>query len=529
VVSVVLLPTYRVVVFAMILAAACSAEGQVELEFLLPETEALSPIDSQLAEITVVTTVPEAGRRSETRPIQRGEPLDLGRIPVGEGIQLAVELRSPTQRLIGYGRGPGPFDVRVGETTHVPVRMRRPFAYVTRPDGIATFDTTLDARSPDYRNTVPLSRAPTVVVPTADGADLIVLTSTGNGSELSLVSTSTHQPSGTAPLALPAGAVEAAVSIDNRFVVVAHDGATGGLSIIELAALRAGAAQPTYVDLGPVGAVALTPGRAPDSSGRAFALLERASAVGCPDGASNSTIIAVSLDDPTQIGPTIPLQVPLHDLAGASDGRLVTADGCGNRIEILDPDDDADRAELVTLTRASAVAILDDRVWAVGTAPAAGPDAAQVLLVSIGIDGTGEKRNTLPALQERMVSPDFSTQGQVAINNLNADEAWAYELAVVPGADQVALLLWSYYHGFEVGEFFGSPIIPEMWAETYEYFLINAADAGVAQRVRTWCDLDWDRNSFPVIDDWQCGQAPDQDVSEQPYVPTRLSVLYGAR
>lgn len=513
----------------MLLAAACSADGQVELDFLLPETEALSPADAQLAEITVVTTVPDEGRRSESRPIERGEPLDLGRIPVGEGIQLAVELRSPTQRLIGYGRGPGPFDVRVGETTRVPVRVRRPFGYVTRPEGIATFDTTLDARSPNYRSSIPLPRAPLVVVPAADGADLIVLTSTGNGSELSLVSTSTHQPSAVPAVALPAGAIEAAVSIDNRFVVIAHDGATGGLSIVDLAALRAGNAAPVYVDLGSVGGVALTPGLTPDSSGRAFALLERAGAVGCPTDASSSTLIAVSLDDPTQIGPTIPFDGPIHDVAGASDGRLVIADGCKNRLDVVDPDDDVQRAELAALTRASAVAILDDRVWGIGTEPAAGPSAARVEMVSIGIDGSGEKRNTLPALQERMVSPGFSDQGQLAINNLNADEAWVYELAVAPGADQVALLIWSYYHGYEVGEFFGSPIIPEMWVETYEYFLINASDAGVAQRVRTWCELDWDRDAFPVIDDWECGQAPDQDVSRTPYEPRRLAVLYGAR
>lgn len=526
-----LLPTYRGVVAAMVLATACGAEGQVELEFLLPETEALSPIGPQIAEITVVTTMPDQGRRSESRPIERGEPLALGNVPVGEGIQLAVELRSPTQRLVGYGRGPGPIDIRVGEVTRVPVRVRRPFAYVAGPDGIANFDTTLDARSPGYRSTIALPRPPVVVVPTADGADLVVLTSTGTGSELSLVSTSTHEPWSAAPLPLAAGAVEAAVSIDSRFVVVAHDGAAGGLSIVDLEALRAGGTEATFVALGSVGGVALVAGQEPGSAGRAFALLERAGDVGCPQDASNSTLIGVSLDDPTKVGPMLPLQVPIHDVAGASDGRLVLADGCGNRLEILDPDDDAQRTELTTLTRASAVAILDDRVWAVGTAAAAGPNAAQVLMVSIGIDGTGEKRNTLPALQERMVSPSFSTEGQLAINNLNADEAWVYDLAVVPGADQIALLIWSYYHGFEVGSFLGSPIIPEMWAETYEYFLVNAADAGIAQRVRTWCDLEIEIDPFnpPVIDDWECGVAPDQDVSAKAYVPSRLSVLYGAR
>jgi hypothetical protein len=110
----------------------CAAEGSVEIVFLLPESESLSPIAGNLAEITVVSTVPGEPPRSEARHVTHGsEEVNIGSVKIADGVTLAVELRSPSKRLIGYGRSAGPIDIEAEGVTEVPIMLRRPFAYAT--------------------------------------------------------------------------------------------------------------------------------------------------------------------------------------------------------------------------------------------------------------------------------------------------------------------------------------------------------------------------------------------------------------
>ena len=525
-----MLPTYRAwaIAAAAALATGCGEDGAVRLMFDVPANPALSPAGPQLSEITLVSWLPGETPQAETRLVgDRSQPLDMGRVDVADQIQLAVEMRSATQRLVGYGRSPGPITVRADAVTDVPINVRRPFVYATGSTAIATFDSTLDLRFESYGGSIATQASPRVVVPTPDGAHLVVGVAAGNGGQIFRIESATHAAAPGAPINLSLPPVDIAVASNNRIAVVAHNGAGGGVSLVDL---DSGAVQ--FVAIGSVDVVVISQGEEPDGAERAFALLDRTVLDGC--GGNASTIIGVPLDDPTTLGPTISYDAPLRDLAGSRDSRqLVVADGCNNRLFRMDPDDDAQRSELSRVLNASAVAILDGRVWGVGTIPAAGNIGARLLIVSIGLAGQDEVRVELDETKDQAVALDFTTTGQQALQQMGADQLTALDLAIGPGGDHIALLTRAHYEGEEFVDFIFGVLLPEMTMDTYEYLLIDTASTQAVQRLRMWCDLWWDSGSGPYLDRWECASAPDQDAidpqSPQAYIPDQISVLYGAR
>ncbi len=512
------------------LAGGCAADGGVELDLRLPERPELSPTQAEIGSVGLVTYVPDQPPRSETRQISGGATqLSLGRLEIGDGISLAVEMRAPNQRLVGYGRSPGPIDVAADQMVQVPINMRRPFVYVTGGSQLATFDSTRDAAgATDYRGSIPLARAPSVAAATADGLDVVVVSDTGNGAELSLVSTSTHEPSTAAPVPLNAAPSDIAISPDSHWAVVGHSGAQGGLSIVDLGAARAGQAAVQFVPIGSVGAVIIG---AHTSKPRAVALLDRAPGPGCQTGDIASSVVTVSLAD-ASMGPSFDLGTPVRDIAVSDDGGFVfSADVCSDKIDKLSLDDDVQPAPLLMVPQPTAVAVFDDRVWAVGTEPPAGNLPWRLMLVSARDDGTGETRVELPQIQESARSDDFTGNGQAAEQRMDADSLEAYDLAVTPGADHLAILVWEWFQASEMGSFLGQPIIPAMTLESREYLLVNALTTAIVQRVRTSCDLQWESDPFnpPVLDSWSCTQDSGQDVSSEAYNPKHVSILYGSR
>ncbi len=512
-----------------VMLGACEPGGAVEIQFQLPELAELSPAGPAVAEITLVTYMPAGPSETETRVItDRNQPMDMGRLEISEGVRLAVELRSPTRQLLGYGRMAGTVDVVLDEVVTIPINIRRPYVYVTGDPSLSTFDASLDQTNPDYHGSIALASSPAVVVTTSDGADLLLLSQAGVGAELTLMSTSNRQVAAFPPVALASSPVDAVVSPDDRYVVVAHAGVDGGVSIIDLSALRAGTATAQFVALGAVGAVAIGSRSAAD---QVIALIDPASEIGCPIGPPSS-LATISMTDAAQTGASIELANPINDLAISDDGRFViVADGCDNALITIDLDSDAVATTLTSLSDVSAVATSDDRVWAVGTMPPSESAARRLVLLSIGLDGDNETRVELPPWQARARALDFTAPGQSGEQILDADSLIAYDLALVPGADQLALLLRGYYAGSEQGTFLGSPIIPAMELTTHEYLLVNSSTTSVVHRVRTNCDLSWESSGFnpPVLDDWECSRAPGQDIAAAPYLPTQVSVLYGAR
>jgi hypothetical protein len=496
--------------------------------FDVPADSDLSPAGPQLSEITLVSWLPGETPQAETRQIgDRTVALDMGSVEIADQVRLAVEMRSATQRLVGYGRSPGPVTVEPDQIVDVPINVRRPFVYATGASSIATFDSTLDLRFIAYGGSIATPAPPKVVVPTPDGAHLVVGVASGNGGQVFRVLSSTHTMSEDAPINLTLPPNDIAIASNNRIAVVAHNGSSGGVSLVDLETGDA-----LFIAMGTVDAIAIGRGRDAEDEERAFALIDRTVVDGC--GGNPSTIVAIPLDDPTNLGPTIAYEAPLRDLAASRDTReIVIADGCNQRLYKIDPDDDAQRAELTRVLNASAVAMLDGRVWGVGTLAATPDLGARLLIVSINLDGEDEVRVELDETKDQAVALDFTTDGQQALNRMGADTLTAIDMAIVPGGDHIALLTRAHYEGEEFVDFIFGVLLPEMTMDTSEYLLIDTANTQAVQRLRTSCALWWDSNSDPYLDRWECAAAVDQDAidpqSPQAYIPEQISVLYGAR
>ncbi len=513
------------------LAQGCASEGTVELIFHLPEAEHLSPVGTNLslAEITVITEVPgKEPQRQSRRALDGSQQIDIGSVSIADGVTISVEMRSPSQRLIGFGRAAGPVDVPADGVAQVDIELRRPFAYLTGGTaGIVTLDTAVDPVFP-FLSAIQMAPNPVGVAATRTGTELVTVAATGNGGELRLVSTSSHTPLMFQPVPLAKPPNSLAVSPDGRFAVVGHGGASGGVSIVTLADVRGETASANFVELGDVGDVATSFGRNDGDSPVAFALMDRMqSSTQCDS--PNSVVHGIAFDRPDEIAFTATPEAPISDFGVDVDsGVIAFADPCADTVALISPFANPNgRNNALAVTGVSAVAIDAGRVWGVGAQPSAGATGAFHLLGSVEIDGTGATMIELPSSEERAVANDFSGQGQFAEMRMNADGLVAIDLAVLPGGEHVGILSIGAYHGEEQGDPFFGAIIPEMDLTAFEYLLVDTASGVPVQRVRTRCDLVWANNAF--LDDFSCSQAPGQDVVSPAFIPEQLSVLYGVR
>ena len=554
-VSPVMSPGYLVSRLAplVLVATGCTEPGGVELLFELPEKPELSPLTGdRLAQISLITWDETGARTRDTRPLSEpGSGIDLGRLDVGSELTIGVELSSLGGRLIGFGRSTKTIVIDPDETIEVPISVRRPFAYV--PGGgadpisalsttLATFDSTLDGLvgqpgddAPEYKGEIESSMTTTAVAPTTDGKQLVVVGESGGAGQLILVATSLHESISVAPIALAAAPVDVSVTAHGRFAIVAHDGAAGGVSIVDLEAVRAGSPDAVeFVPLGSVGAVSAS-GQGEDA-GRAFALIDRAprridlldgvserrshrtARVGCD--APASSIAVLDLDNPAELGLRHTANGPIQDIATSSDGSgVIIADACGDTVGVMDAETGAVQP-LVSLLDASSVAIQGKRVVAAGAVRS--QTNTTIELVSVDIDGANESRVTLPQRQERGELIADNTQSIEIV--IDADDVLPYEIAAAPDGQHVAILAEAYHHAEERP--FGVP--PEMEIDTYEYLLVDASTGSLIQRVRTYCLI---RVLSSTAFEPECTVTPGQDAipDRDRYVPFHLSLLYGAR
>jgi hypothetical protein len=510
----------------------CSS-GSVELVFDVPADEALVPATPTT--VTLVTEIPGEARRSETHEVGDGA-LDLGEIPVADGVRLAVELRSASQRLVGYGRAAAAVRVLSDAVVEVPIKLRRPFAYLTgAPAALASFDSTVDADVAEFKGAIAVDRTPVVAVPTPDGAEIVSIAAAGNAGELSLVSTSVHQQLDRSPVQLQAPPTDAVVSADGVWVVVGHGGAGGGISVVGLSDARDGEAIVAFTPLGNVGAVATALDE--DGGTLVIALLDRADSCGDP----SSTVIVLTLGQALETAVEIAYERPLMDLAAvgadepATDGALAlfVADGCPGTIVRLDPAAPEERETIAEVSGLSVIAAHEGRVFGLGNRPP-NPSArlgSRLVLAAVNVDGSDATEVELPEAEERAVTNDFSGQGQLAVQQIDADSIRGRDLAVVPGSEHVAVIQTASFNATEEGNFLGAPVIPAIMMESDEFLLVNTATGTLSQRVRTRCYLAWESDPFnpPFLDSWSCTQAPGQETTTTEFVPTSVAVLFGAR
>ncbi|MBI4510749.1 MAG: hypothetical protein HY698_14030 [Deltaproteobacteria bacterium] len=496
---------------ALVLGLACAGEGGVRIRIDAPVDPTLSPLDERVATVALLTEEEGQLLQLATRPAgDRSSSLGLGEIRVGEGVRLALQVLSPTGRMLGHGRATGPVEVSAERVSEVPIRLRRPLAFVAGAFDLRAFDTTLDPGEPMERG-IAVGSFPVAVAPTPDGGELVVIAA----ERLHLLSTSNHKPLENAKVSLAAGARDVAVSPDSRWALVTHD---AGLSVVDLSSPREGhETKPTFLPLGRVGGVAV-------DNNVGYVLIDKAEAGSC---AGRSSIQPVPLPVPETLPSPIELDMGVNDLAvDPSSGRLLLGAACLG-LRLLSPSSGGQATlELLAMEMPTVVAIQGRRAWAAGQVP--GPNA-HLVLASIGLDGGGKQVLDLPVPEERAKSNELrlSQEGQVAEIRMTADWVMAYDLAVLPGGAHVAILVHAKYRAETSGQVFGMPIIPQMDVETREYQLVDTKAGVPIQRMRAACDISL--TGIAILSDFECTLTPGQDVARPPYNPTHVAVLFGER
>lgn len=496
----------------------CMQDGAVRIVVDAPSDLALSPLDERLASITLLIQADGQPLRVETRAAgDRSQPLSLGAVPIDDRVQLSLMGTNPAGRLLAYGRAAGPVDVRGGETVDVLIRLRRPFAYVSGGAQLAAFDPTLDRGQP-YVSGVGVA-SPVSAAATPDGAELAVL----SGGQLVLVDTATHQAVGYPTIPLEAGATDVVISPDSQWAIVAH-GAGGGVSLVNLPAARAGGGGVSFLPIGATGAVAV-------AGNTAYALVGVSQNDDC--GAASNV---QPIDLPSGVaGAAIPLGFAASDLAVDPAGSAIflaapcRGGGLGGGVIRVDALKTGAVNDLFDLPRPTSIAVSGGRVWAVGHADS--PGAAHLVYASSGLDAAELVTVALGVPDERAHAREVDGAGQTVEARIFADKVRARDLAILPDGARLAVVIRAEYHGagaMVVDPLFGPLlVIPAIDITTSEIELLDAPTGAPLSRMRTECVIDWEHDAY--LDDFECTQAPGQDLSAAAYTPTHVAVLYGDR
>jgi hypothetical protein len=261
----------------------------------------------------------------------------------------------------------------------------------------------------------------------------------------------------------------------------------------------------------------------------AYVLTRAATPESC---AMPSSIVPVPLGSSPQPGTPIVLASGARGLAMLPSGSLIVALPCQNALVVVPvPPAGGAQTALLHVPNPTSVAVSGNRVWGVGWD--GGASERFLVLASVGIDGQGATSLSLAPSQSLAQSNDLTEPGQVTEARLGADALDPYALSVLPGARNAAVLLHGTFHADEVirtviigGVSVQQIILPRMDMETHEYLLVDVTAGAVAQRMRTRCLVDWERE-VAVIDDWSCASSPGQDIAVETFTPLHQAVLYG--
>jgi len=491
--------------------AGCGDDGSVVIQLDLPDAESLDPLDGRVAELTVTAAAGGEQLFSATAPVVVGEPLELGQVPVADQVRFELAGAAASGRVIAFGRSGALVDVRPDARVTVPIRVRRPFAYVAGGDELVVIDATLEPGQ-DYLGALPAAATISAAAVTADGAEIVIAGADG----LRLVPTASHLPA-TAAVALPGAPVELAVSDDGAWAVTSHQMPEEGIALIDLATLRAGSpADARFVPLLRPGAVAI-------AGGIAWVMLAPLNNLLC-QGASS--IAAIPLADPGGGVAPVPLEGVGSELVADPDsGAAFAIRACsdGQVVRLAAPGAAPELAAEVT--GATSLAVAGQRLWIMGHVDGEG---AHMSLASRPLAGGELTELELPTLEERALAVELEQTGQGGLIRLTADASSAFDMVVLPDGEHVATLVAAIYFGDPAGDAGGGqPIVPGMQMITFEYQLIELATGLSAQRLRTSCELRWDPGA--LLDDFRCALAPGQDQTTAQFAPTDLAVIYGAR
>jgi hypothetical protein len=236
---------------------------------------------------------------------------------------------------------------------------------------------------------------------------------------------------------------------------------------------------------------------------------------------------------------------------------------CTGQVARIDGDPTSEVAQL-TLTRisdlqnAAVVAVLGDRVWAVGTKPSspecqggactstsstACPDlmtgnkvtwvsvGARLVVQSIPIAGGTAVSLEVPERRETMVDTDDMAKSHAQV--MHPMGSVPLDMVVLPGGQYVSLVVRNSYYVESLYDSLNALyILPCIKAASADWLLVDMASSSIAQRVRTSCAITAIRTGANVyFPNWACDEAPEGEKNTQgaDYVPTSVGALFGAR
>ena len=520
----------------------CQISGAVQLTLDLPTSGDLKP--TGMTTVTVVATGSDGVPTATTSVIDPAGGFTAGDVPVGTGVQLDIQLRDVSNRLVGVGEAPGLVDIAGDKTTSVTIPVRRPFVYATTASSLLSFDPTLDARDPKFQGKVPGISNPMFAV--SVGGDRLAIVS---ANQVQAVDTSTNMVVG-APVTLPGAARDATAVPGSHLVAVAY---AGGIAVVDIdAGTMSSSATSAPVDR-------VTVGVGTDGKRIAYGLVGRIAApVGPVDTCTGSSqLVAADVDAPGALT-AMPLGTAVSDIAAdPSTGKLFATAPCTGSVDRVDG---TDLVNIASLERADLVSVLGGRVWAVGSHPSTPScldantnqtvkcttttdescptpdtvgsyvayvaDGAHLIVDSIPTDGGDPITFDVPGRRETIVSLEDEAREHAQV--LKAIDMEPLDLVALPGGQYVSVVTRSSY--FVQQLLFGGTqiVLPCLKASTGDWLLFDMASVSIASRVRTQCDLQVGPSD--VFKTWGCDDPPAQETSrEGDYLPTSVGALFGAR
>ncbi|MDQ3341272.1 MAG: hypothetical protein M4D80_39460 [Myxococcota bacterium] len=497
----------RLIAAASVLVSACGGDsaGTIQLVLSLPPQGDLRP--TGMATVAVGITQEDGNENVTTTPLD-GMRFEAGDVPLDEPIQLRVELRDNTNRLIAFGR----VEQTVTpdrSTQKITIPVRKPIIYVSSDRSIVTLDPTLDGFDPKFQGTITGTMG-ALAFP-IDGTDIGVVT----GGALQRIATADHKPVGDVMNLQVTGASDAARVPGERRMVFA----TGGGLVV------------ANIDTNEVRAIAMTPkpdrvaigGIAPNFT--VYALVGR---VGAPTGTlpcmGASMVLAYSLDNPNDM-PMVVANGQFSDIEASADAVYASNPCTGKVLRV----DGGAPALSMNVPGAGALAIEGSRLWAAGSAPPTSTQGARVRIASVRLDGS-DAQEVLLAPKAEVMTYDFDDAKELSLN-IHADTLVPLDLAVLPGAQYIAVITRMDSHrAARFDTFSASKVIPEMNALVHDIVLADPQSGAISQRIRAKCFLQLIAKANAEFPDWSCittsgAETPIGGES----VPTTVGALYGGR
>jgi hypothetical protein len=524
--------------------AACEGSGALELTLSLPTETSLRPPDPR--SITVTAAPPGEDPVSNTTVLDNGV-FAAGELPIGEDVQIGVVLRDVSNRIVGVGEADQPVDVVGDAPTRLTIPVRRPFVFASAPDGLHSFDPTLDPRDAAFQGKLAGISAPLFSL--SVGGDRLAVVGM---SAVTVVRTDTNAVTGS--VAIPAGARDAAAVPGTHKIAIGH---ATGISIVDLDAMSVDTAA-----VGPVDRV--TSGPAQDGKLFVYGLVGRVVAPELPPPMGtcegSSSLVVVDVDAPGVVAPKL-LNDKVSDLAAAPDvDSLFAALPCSGQVMRVTGDLTSEIGaptleQVASLPRAAVLTVAGGRVWAAGTEPAqatcagtcttasivscsaGGADdvlyameGASVVVQSIPVGGGAPVEFRPPGRRETMIDDDDDAEQHAQV--LKSIGVVPLDLVTLPGGQYVSLVTQNrYFIAALQDQISGTVLLPCLDAVTNDWLLFDLASSSVAQRVRTHCDVEvGGSGGNPILfPNWKCEAPPPAETAPSDYQATSVGALFGAR